>query len=67
MPIDQRLKATPNPVTTGLLSGAIGGALVSALTDKKTAKNLTKAGDVITVYPSCSLASERRKGECSSM
>ncbi len=49
MPLEQLLKASRNPAITGALSGMAGGALVSALTNRKTAKTLLKAGGVVAV------------------
>ncbi len=50
MPLDKILGSVKdNPAITGALSGAAGGALVSAFTRKKTARKLLKAGGLLAV------------------
>ncbi len=50
MPLDKILgSVTSNPAVTGALSGAAGGALVTAFTNKKSAKKLLKAGGLVAV------------------
>ena len=50
MPLDKILGSVTNsPAITGALSGAAGGALVTAFTNKKSAKKLLKAGGVVAV------------------
>ncbi|MEE4280589.1 MAG: tellurite resistance TerB family protein [Pseudomonadales bacterium] len=50
MPLDRILgSVTSNPALTGALSGAAGGALVTAFTNKKSAKKLLKAGGLVAV------------------
>ena len=50
MPIDKLVKGiSGNTAVTGALSGAAGGALVSALTGNKSAKKLLKAGGLVAV------------------
>ena len=50
MPLDRILNSvTSNPAITGALSGAAGGALVTAFTNKKSAKKLLKAGGLVAV------------------
>lgn len=46
MPIEKAMK---NPAITGALSGLVGGTLASALTNKKTARNLLKTGGLLAV------------------
>ncbi len=50
MPIDQLLKSdTARNTLTGFLGGAAGGALVSAISNKKSAKKLLKAGGLVAL------------------
>ena len=50
MPLDKILgSVTGNPAITGALSGAAGGALVTAFTNKKSARKLLKAGGLVAV------------------
>jgi uncharacterized membrane protein YebE (DUF533 family) len=50
MPLDKLLGSIQNnPAITGALSGAAGGALVSAFTNKKSAKKLLQAGGLVAV------------------
>jgi len=50
MPLDKILGSVTNsPAITGALSGAAGGALVTAFTNKKSAKKLLKAGGLVAV------------------
>ncbi|MCR9262103.1 MAG: tellurite resistance TerB family protein [Pseudomonadaceae bacterium] len=50
MPLDKLLGSVTNsPAITGALSGAAGGALVTAFTNKKSAKKLLKAGGLVAV------------------
>lgn len=50
MPIDKILKtANANPAISGALGGAAGGALVSAFTNKKSARKLLKAGGLVAL------------------
>ena len=50
MPLDKILgNVTSNPAITGALSGAAGGTLVSAFTNKNSAKKLLKAGGLVAV------------------
>ncbi|XOV85591.1 MAG: tellurite resistance TerB family protein [bacterium] len=50
MPLDKILgNVTSNPAITGALSGAAGGALITAFTNKKSAKKLLKAGGLVAV------------------
>ncbi len=50
MPLDKLLGRMQNSsAITSALSGAAGGALVSAFTNKKSAKNLLKAGGLVAV------------------
>lgn len=50
MPIDKLLKSTnTSAALSGALGGAAGGALVSAFTNKKSARNLLKAGGLVAL------------------
>jgi uncharacterized membrane protein YebE (DUF533 family) len=50
MPIDKLLSSShAKTALTGALSGAAGGALTTALLNKKSAKNLLKAGGLVAV------------------
>jgi uncharacterized membrane protein YebE (DUF533 family) len=50
MPLEKIFgSVTGNPAITGALSGAAGGALVTAFTNKKSATKLLKAGGLVAV------------------
>ncbi|MEM7079800.1 MAG: DUF533 domain-containing protein [Pseudomonadota bacterium] len=50
MPLDKILHSVKdNPAITGALSGAAGGALVSAFTGKKSAKKLLKGAGLVAI------------------
>ncbi len=50
MPVESLIrKATESSALQGALGGVAGGALVSALTDKKSARTLLKAGGLVAV------------------